>query len=97
MTTNHEILEIDDQSRQKKDARQRLTYFANWLTANNYEWYEPDLDKYRDFLLGVQGLSAGSVAAHMGAIRSRYRALLDDERTLRYLDEVASAKSDQSE
>lgn len=85
---NRSILVVSEADRQKKDARQRLTYFADWLTACHLHWYEPDLDKYRDYLFKERTLSASSVAAHLGAVRSRYRFLLAEGNLLNLLREV---------
>ena len=78
MDRNHEILVTSDDSRSKKDERQRMTAFADWLSANDRVWHEPDLDAYRDFLATDRGLKPLSIRAHIATIRARYRTLLDD-------------------
>lgn len=77
MSENRDVLVIKDQSRQKKDDRVRLAYFADWLSSTGRAWYQPDLDKYRDYLLNERGLKPLSVRSHLATIRSRYRSLLD--------------------
>lgn len=97
MNLNHEVLLIHDQSRQKKDARQRLAYFADWITENNLNWYAPNLDAYRDFLLQQRKLSPSSVAAHISTIRARYETLLEETETLRRLEQAAQSYDDPQE
>lgn len=79
MTTNYEILVTNDPSRQKKDARNRHTVYADYLTTLNLAWYLPNLDAYRGYLLSELQLAPSSVASYMGAIRTRYKELLAQE------------------
>src|SRR5579859_2561382 len=60
-----------------KDHLHRLSVFCAWLDALGYPWHDPHLAAYRDHL-SVRGLSPASIAAHLGTIRSRYKALLRD-------------------
>ena len=71
-----------------KDVRSRLSFYIDWLSAQGFRWYQPDLNAYRDYLLfdrtrtDKRGnrkpatLSAATVLAHLATIRSRYNALL---------------------
>ncbi|MCA9887748.1 MAG: tyrosine-type recombinase/integrase, partial [Anaerolineae bacterium] len=58
-----------------------------WLDERHMLWLQPNLAKYRDFLLneylGRDGkpLSPNSVKAHLSSIRGRYKALLRDNDT----------------
>lgn len=89
MIDNQDVLVTKDSSRTKKDARQRLLALADWLTQNNLPWYAPDLDAYRDYLLDKGNLSKGSVAAHIGTIRTRYQELLNDNAVIQKLHALA--------
>jgi len=62
-------------SNANKDALSRLARYAAWLEASDRVWYQPDLDSYRDHLLGK--LSASSVQAHLSTIRGQYLKLMN--------------------
>lgn len=59
-----------------KDTRYRLGKFANWLSSTGRKWYEPDLARYRDELLGAH--TSSTVSAHLSTIRARYQEILRD-------------------
>jgi len=69
---------------QQKDELHRLATYARWLDEQQRIWLQPNLVRYRDYLLtayeGRDGkpLSGRSVKAHLSTIRARYRALLRD-------------------
>ncbi|MBI5668024.1 MAG: site-specific integrase [Chloroflexi bacterium] len=96
MSENHEILFIQDSSRKQKDARQRLTYYADYLTETGNPWYLPDLNAYRDYLLNERHLMPASVAAHVGTIRVRYRDLLRDKNLPSRIEAHAPAGTDKA-
>ena len=70
-----------------KDTRSRLRFFIDWLTDNSLEWYKPDLQAYRDYLLHHRAradkrgnvkpatLSPQTALAHLATIRGRYKQL----------------------
>ena len=70
-----------------KDQKSRLSFYVDWLAANQLSWYQPDLQAYRDYLLyermridkrGQQKLatlSPQTVVAHLATIRGRYSEL----------------------
>jgi site-specific recombinase XerD len=60
-----------------KDTKYRLNKYLDWLHKVQGNWLKPDLKSYRDFLLEV-GLSPTTVSTHLGTIRGRYQAILDD-------------------
>ncbi|MGQ9889700.1 MAG: tyrosine-type recombinase/integrase [Aggregatilineales bacterium] len=81
-----------------KDERSRLGYFLDWLALMGRAWYQPDLEAYRDYLLrdkpnrrGGIGLAPSTVQAHLATVRSRYAAILRDNRVRRALYELAPA------
>ena len=71
-----------------KDVRSRLSFYIDWLSQRRLNWYQPDLQVYRDYLLYERTradkrgnhkpatLSPPTVLAHLATIRSRYNALL---------------------
>src|SRR5688572_21581622 len=74
-----------------KDQYSRLLFFLDWLDSQNFPWYRPALNVYKDYLLihrtrpdAQTGsprpalLSAATVNAHIATIRGRYAALLRD-------------------
>jgi len=71
----------------EKDEHHRIATYARWLDDAGVIWLQPNLAKYRDFLLndyrGRDGkpLSPNSVKAHLSSIRGRYKALLRDNDT----------------
>ncbi len=64
-----------------KDQRQRLRYYIEWLQATNRNWYDPDLDAYRDYLLKTRHLKPSSVAVHIGAVKTAYHTLWINPKT----------------
>lgn len=69
---------------QQKDELHRLVTYARWLDEQRRVWLQPNLVRYRDYLLNAyegrdgKPLSHRSVKAHLSTIRARYRALLRD-------------------
>ena len=70
-----------------KDEKSRLGFYVEWLSRNRRNWYQPDLQAYRDYLLyqreRLDGrgqrkpatLTPQTVVAHLATIRGRYDAL----------------------
>ncbi|MBZ0298340.1 MAG: hypothetical protein K8J31_01295, partial [Anaerolineae bacterium] len=79
MNTNYEMLVTQDEARSKKDERQRMTYYVEWLTSTERMWYMPDLDAYRDYLLEYRKLEPSSAIAHISTVKARYKNLLRDQ------------------
>jgi integrase len=94
MDDNYEVLVSAYEPAQQKDIRERLNYYVDWLNSKGIPWYCPDNGRYRDHLLEGGNLKPASVAAHVGTIRSRYRALLKEVQTEIRLQAVAKASDD---
>ena len=69
-----------------KDSRYRVGAYLDWLNDNRLSWKQPDLAKYRDYLLydRPRPLAASTVQAHLNTLRGRYRAILEDNATRDY-------------
>ncbi len=65
-----------------KDARHRLSRYAEWLTGQACPWHKPALAAYRDHLLNA-GHTPSTVSAHLSTIRARYADIIR-ERDLFY-------------
>lgn len=74
-----------------KDTLSRLNMFGAWIAATGGNWLDPDLNAYRDYLLGTPTQRTGapmktaSVAAHISTIRGAYAAIQDDNGARRQL------------
>lgn len=73
-----------------KDESHRLTTFIRWLESNEFTWFSPDLETYREYLLNHYlgrdsvPLSPSSVKAHLSTIRSRYKSVLRSNKVRDY-------------
>ena len=78
-----------------KDQKYRIGTYLDWLARNHLAWYQPALDRYRDYLLHERTqihpktgaakpatLAPQTVKTHLATIRGRYELLLQDN-TLR--------------
>jgi site-specific recombinase XerD len=65
-----------------KDARHRLSRYAEWLSGQARPWHKPALAAYRDHLLNT-GHTPSTVSVHLSTIRARYADILR-ERDLFY-------------
>jgi integrase len=84
-----DIFTTPEGERSKKDERQRLAYYVEWLADPNRVWYAPDMDAYRDYLLEVRQLKPSSAMAHISTIKARYKSLyMERDRLLALLKQT---------
>lgn len=67
-----------------KDAQSHLRRFSDWMAEVGLKWWQPNLERYFEFLIRVggnngNGLHPRSARAHLSSIRGHYRALLRDK------------------
>lgn len=92
-----------------KDQKSRLSFYIDWLAANQLAWYQPDLQAYRDYLLydrsridkrgqrKLATLSAQTVVAHLATIRGRYSELTRSNEVRDRLFELTNPDDTESE
>lgn len=81
-----------------KDVRYRLGRFVDWLQGTGRSWTAPELAVYRDAMLSGElgtAYASGTVSAHLGTIRARYRNICRDNGTRDRLYVVAGERYDQ--
>lgn len=73
-----------------KDESHRLATYIDWLQENDVNWYLPDLEAYREYLLREYtgrdntALSSTSVKAHLSTVRGRYKSMLRNNKLRDY-------------
>jgi len=72
-----------------KSRKSRLGQFAKWLQDSGRTWATPDLQAYRDHLLGR--LKPSSAKGHLSTIRARYREIVENNATRDLLYDMAAA------
>jgi integrase len=76
MTQDRHPLFPQNVSRKDKDKLTRTRIYLGWVEKHNLDWREPNLEKFRDFLLNEMGYKPASVAASVSSIKSLYRQML---------------------
>ena len=92
-----------------KDEKSRLGFYIDWLAMTKRNWYQPDLQAYRDYLLyervrvdqkgrrQLATLSPQTVVAHLATIRGRYGALTRSNEVRDSLFELVNPDDSDSE
>ena len=92
-----------------KDEKSRLGFYINWLAETRRNWYQPDLQAYRDYLLFERTradkkgnrkpatLSTQTVLAHLATVRGRYAAFTRSNEMRDLLFELVNSNDSEAE